>query len=49
MSKTIEKAAEPSIDMELLAKKKVEDTTFADLVSYISPNLSLNRLNLIKI
>jgi hypothetical protein len=33
MSKTVEKNAQPSIDMEALAKKKLEDTTFADLVS----------------
>lgn len=33
MSKTVEKNAQPSIDMEALAEKKLEDTTFADLVS----------------
>jgi hypothetical protein len=33
MSKAAEKEAQPSVDMEMLSKKKLEDTTFADLVS----------------
>lgn len=36
MSKVAEKEAQPSVDMEALQKKKLEDTTFADLVR-ISP------------
>lgn len=32
MSKAAEKEAQPSVDMEALQKKKLEDTTFADLV-----------------
>jgi hypothetical protein len=32
MSKAVEKEAQPSVDMEALSKKKLEDTTFADLV-----------------
>jgi len=35
MSKAAEKEAQPSVDMEALQKKKLEDTTFADLVRFI--------------
>jgi hypothetical protein len=33
MSKAVEKEAQPTVEMEMLSKKKLEDTTFADLVS----------------
>lgn len=36
MSKAAEKEAQPSVDMEALQKKKLEDTTFADLVRLLS-------------
>lgn len=33
MFNTVEKEAKPAVDMELLSKKTLEETTFADLVS----------------
>lgn len=33
MSKAADKEAQPSVDMEMLSKKNLEETTFADLVS----------------
>lgn len=33
MSNTVEKEDKPAVDMELISKKSLEETTFADLVS----------------
>lgn len=46
MSTTVDKEAKPAVDMELLSKKTLEETTFADLVSTKPEKCFLFRSNI---